>query len=315
MREPRPEKVAVVADVYDRFETGTAAVFSEYRGLDVAALAELRRALRQVGGEHKIYKNTLVRLAAARHGLDIEHLLSGPTAITFVTEQADGSPADPAAVAKALREFARAHTELVLKGAVLDQAVLGPDELRTLAELPSREVLLAHLAGAFAAPMARLAGLMGALPRDFAYGLKALIDSGGPDGGGSDSPSPDHENDGQADSAPSGQAAAEASEQADSAGDVAETGTAGDQEAMSGADHEADGQADSAPSGQAAAEASEQADSAGDVAETGTAGDQEAMSGADHEADGAAEPDADAQEPDQADTQDPIQDPDKEVEQ
>ncbi len=180
----RPEKVAVVEDVYKRLETGAAALLSEYRGLDVAALAELRRALRPVGGEHKIYKNTLVRLAAARHGLEIEHLLSGPTAITFVTEQADGSPADPAAVAKALRDFSRTHEALVLKGGVLDTTVLGASELKALADLPSRELLLAQLAGALAAPMTKLAGLLGAVPRDFAYGLKALIDQTG----GTDSP-------------------------------------------------------------------------------------------------------------------------------
>lgn len=221
MREPRPHKVAVVDDVYDRLETAAAAVLSEYRGLDVTALAELRRALRQVGGEHKIYKNTLVRLAAARHRLDIEHMLSGPTAITFVTEHADGTPADPAAVAKALREFARTHKELVLKGAVLEQAVLGPDELRTLADLPPRDVLLAQFAGALAAPMARLAGLMSALPRDFAYGLKALIDAGGAAGAGESALS---EDDAADDAEPAGDEV-EAVDESEAAGQAGSDGT------------------------------------------------------------------------------------------
>ena len=84
MDNPRPEKVAVVDEVRERFESAEAALLTEYRGLDVAAMAELRRALRAAGGEYKIYKNTLVRFAARDLGLEIEDLLTGPTAIAFV---------------------------------------------------------------------------------------------------------------------------------------------------------------------------------------------------------------------------------------
>ncbi len=179
MGDPRPDKVAVVDEVREKFESADGAMLTEYRGLNVPALAELRTALREAGGEYKIYKNTLVRLAARERGLEIDDLLTGPTAIAFVGERSDGSPGDVAAVAKALKDFAKANDALVLKGGVLDDQVLSADDLKALAELPSRDVLLAQLAGAFQAPMAKLAGLLSALPRDFAYGLQALIEKGG----------------------------------------------------------------------------------------------------------------------------------------
>jgi len=179
MGDPRPEKVAVVDEVKQKFAEADGAMLTEYRGLDVQAMAELRRALRDAGGEYKIYKNTLVRLAARDAGLDLDDLLTGPTAIAFVGEQADGTAGDVAAVAKALKEFAKTNDALVIKGGLLADQLLSADELKALAELPSRDVLLAMLAGAFQAPMAKFAGLLAAVPRDFAYGLAALIEKGG----------------------------------------------------------------------------------------------------------------------------------------
>lgn len=173
MGNPRPEKVAVVDEVRARLSTAPAAVFTEYRGLKVADLAALRAALRPVGGTYKVYKNTLVRFAARDLGLaELESMLTGPTAIAFV----DG---DAASVARALRDFARTNPQLVVKGAVLEGRVLSASETAALADLPPREVLLARLAGALQAPLANFAGLLAALPRNFAYGLKALIDKGG----------------------------------------------------------------------------------------------------------------------------------------
>lgn len=170
MENPRPEKVAVVDEVRERLSSADATILTEYRGLKVAELAELRRTLRQAGAEYHIYKNTLVRFAARDLGVEgLESLFTGPTALTFVT-------GDPAEVAKALRDYARANPALVVKGGVLGTSALSADDARALAELPSRPVLLARLAGAFAAPMQQLAGLLQALPRNFAYGLQALID-------------------------------------------------------------------------------------------------------------------------------------------
>ena len=179
MENPRPEKVAVVDEVRERFTTSSAALLTEYRGLDVSALGELRRALRDAGGEYKVYKNTLVRFAAREAGLEIDELLTGPTAIAFVGERPDGEPGDAVMVAKALRDFARTNPALVVKGGVMDSAPLSADDARALADVEPREVLLAKIAGAFAAPMQQFAGLLEALPRNFAYGLSALIDKGG----------------------------------------------------------------------------------------------------------------------------------------
>jgi large subunit ribosomal protein L10 len=179
MENPRPEKVAVVEEVRERLESTSATLLTEYRGLDVTAISELRRALRAAGGEYKIYKNTLVRFAARDLGLELEEFLTGPTALAFITEKPDGSPGDAVDVARALRDFARTNPNLVVKGGVLGTKPLTADEARALAEVEPREVLLAKLAGAMAAPMVQLAGLIEALPRNFAYGLKALIDQQG----------------------------------------------------------------------------------------------------------------------------------------
>jgi large subunit ribosomal protein L10 len=179
MENPRPEKVAVVDEVKDRLDSTSATLLTEYRGLDVAAISELRRALRAAGGEYKIYKNTLVRFAARDLGLELEELLVGPTALAFITERPDGTPGDAVDVAKALRDFARTNPALVVKGGVLGTKPLSAESARALADVEPREVLLAKLAGLLAAPMVQLAGLLEALPRNFAYGLKALIDQQG----------------------------------------------------------------------------------------------------------------------------------------
>ena len=170
MDNPRPEKVAVVDEVRERLSSSTAVLLTEYRGLKVSDIATLRRSLRAAGGDYKIYKNTLVRFAVRDLGLEgVEELLVGPTALAFV----DG---DAAAVAKALRDFSRTNPNLVLKGGVLGSKALSADDARALADLPTREVLLARIAGGLAAPMVQFAGLLQALPRNLAYGLKALID-------------------------------------------------------------------------------------------------------------------------------------------
>ncbi len=170
MENPRPEKVAVVDEVREHFNASSAAILTEYRGMKVKDLAALRRSLREAGGEYKIYKNTLVTRAAKEVGLgDLEPMLTGPTAIAFV----DG---DAAAAAKALRDFSRTNPLLVIKGGVLGDKVIDARATSALAELPSREVLLAQLAGGLAAPLRQMAGLLQALPRNLAYGLAALRD-------------------------------------------------------------------------------------------------------------------------------------------
>jgi large subunit ribosomal protein L10 len=166
----RPEKVAVVEEIREKLVASDAAVLTEYRGLKVGELAELRSALRPAGAEFKIFKNTLARRAAEEAGLnDLVPLLLGPTAIAFVT-------GDAVTAAKALRDFAKAHEDLIVKGGLLGDRTMTAGDLDALADVPPREVLLARLAGGFQAPMVKAAGLFQAFTRNFAYGLKALVD-------------------------------------------------------------------------------------------------------------------------------------------
>ncbi|MFK8023670.1 MAG: 50S ribosomal protein L10 [Ilumatobacter sp.] len=166
---PRPDKVAVVAEVTAKLQSADAVFVSEYRGLTVSQLADLRAPLRAAGAEHKIYKNTLVKLAATAAGVEgLEDHLTGPTALTFVS-------GDVAAAAKALTEQAKTTPALVLKGGVMNGNVMTAEDLKVLADLPPREVLLAQFAGAMQAPLVKTAGLLQALPRNFAYGLSALV--------------------------------------------------------------------------------------------------------------------------------------------
>jgi large subunit ribosomal protein L10 len=169
MENPRPDKVAVVEEVRERLASANASVVTEYRGLTVTQLAELRKNLAAVG-DYKIYKNTLVRLAIAGSEYEeLTELLSGPTAIAFVNGEIS-------AAAKALRDFARAYPALIVKGGLVGGSTLSNQDLTRLADLPSREVLLARFAGGLAAPLQQLAGLLQALPRNLAYGLSALVD-------------------------------------------------------------------------------------------------------------------------------------------
>jgi large subunit ribosomal protein L10 len=166
----RAHKVEVVDEVKTRMHEASASIVSEYRGLTVAELAELRAALASVGGDYKIFKNTLVRRAIdGGEYQPLSEYLSGPSALTFVE-------GDISAVAKALRDFSRANPLLVIKGGLADGSLLSPSDLAALADLPPRDVLLARFAGALAAPMQQMAGLLQALPRNMAYGISALIE-------------------------------------------------------------------------------------------------------------------------------------------
>jgi large subunit ribosomal protein L10 len=169
-REPRADKVAVVEEINGKLAEAGAVYVSEYRGATVGQMADLRGALREAGAQHKIYKNTLAALAIRQAGLGgLEPLLDGPVALTFAGE-------DSVAAAKALADIAKRNPLVVLRGGMLDGNVLTADDLKTLASMPSREELLARLAGGLQAPLVKTAGLLQALPRNLAYGLKALID-------------------------------------------------------------------------------------------------------------------------------------------
>ncbi len=163
----RPDKAAAVAGLTDEFASSAAVVLTEYRGLTVKNLKDLRRSLGE-DASYAVAKNTLAKIAANEAGVEgLDDQLTGPTAFAFIK-------GDVAQVAKRLRDFAKAHPLLVIKGGVLEGRVLDADQVKKLADLESREVLLAKLAGAmkaslstavgtFAAPLTQAAQLFGAL--------------------------------------------------------------------------------------------------------------------------------------------------------
>lgn len=163
----KPDKVATVAELKDKFTNSSGALLTEYRGLSVKALKDLRVSLGQ-NASYSVSKNTLTTIAAREAGIEgLDEQLVGPTAIAFI----DG---DPVVVAKGLRDFARTNPLLVIKGGVLEGKLLGPDEVRKLADLESRETLLARVAGGMqgvlsqaisliSAPLSQAARVFGAL--------------------------------------------------------------------------------------------------------------------------------------------------------
>jgi large subunit ribosomal protein L10 len=163
----RADKATAVAELTDAFRASTATLLTEYRGLTVAQLKELRRSL-GLTTTYSVAKNTLAKRAASEAGIaGLDALFSGPTALAFVS-------GDPVEAAKGLREFAKVHPLLVIKGGVFEGRAIDADEVRKLADLESREVLLAKLAGAmkanlskaaatFQAPLAQVARLAAAL--------------------------------------------------------------------------------------------------------------------------------------------------------
>jgi len=166
-------KTAVIDDIKARLESADAAVLTEYRGLTVTDIANLRAALRPAATDYKVFKNTLARRAARDVGLDeLVDSLEGPVAIAFVRR--DGG--DAVTAAKALRDFAKSNPNLVLKGGILGPRLLTGADIEALADVPPRDQLLARLAGGFQAPMVKAAGLFQAFTRNMAYGVKALID-------------------------------------------------------------------------------------------------------------------------------------------
>lgn len=168
----REAKLAAVAELTDRFRDAAATVLTEYRGLTVGQLTQLRRQLGS-GAAYAVTKNTLAKRAAAAAGIDgLEELLVGPTALTFVS-------GDPVEAAKHLRDFGRTNPALVIKGGVFEGRMISADEVRRLADLESREALLARVAGAMKANLSRAAALFQAPLTKTARLVAALEESGG----------------------------------------------------------------------------------------------------------------------------------------
>jgi large subunit ribosomal protein L10 len=177
----RPDKVTAVAEIAEKFRGASASVVTEYRGLSMAQLTTLRRSLGEAT-TYRVAKNTLVQRAAADAGVEgLEQMLVGPTAIAFIT----GEPVD---AAKTIRDFARTNQGLVIKGGFMDGRALTVTEVNQLADLESREVLLAKLAGAMKANLSKAAGLFAAPASQVARLAQALADKRAEEEGGTAAP-------------------------------------------------------------------------------------------------------------------------------
>ena len=170
-REPRADKVAVVDEVREKLDNADAVIVTEYRGLTVGELADLRNSMRAAGGEYKVYKNTLVRRAAAELDLDIAEYLVGPTALALVS-------GDVAQVAKALRDFSKANPLLVVKGGALGKSPIDAAGAAALASMPTASEIYSRLAGALNFGARGTAGALHGVHRSLAYVLQAAIDAG-----------------------------------------------------------------------------------------------------------------------------------------
>ena len=166
----KQSKEDLVAELAEKLKVAKAAFLADYRGLDVDQANDLRNKLREVGVEYRVVKNTLLRLAAKDTGSAcFDEYLNGPTAIALVNE-------DPVAPAKALVEFAKKYNVFELKAGMLDGKLLAVTDIVALAELPSREVLLAKMLGSMSAPATNFVGVLAAVPRTFVQVLAAIKD-------------------------------------------------------------------------------------------------------------------------------------------
>lgn len=165
----REEKVKAVEELKDRFSRSKTAVLTDYRGLNVADITELRKKLREKGVEFKVVKNTLTRIALKDFSYNLDEFLEGPTAIAF-------SYQDPVAPAKVLIDFAKNHKELEIKAGVVEGKVGGKDMIESLAKIPSREELLAKAVGSIQSPLYGIVGVLQGPLRNLVYTLQAIQD-------------------------------------------------------------------------------------------------------------------------------------------
>ena len=164
----RPEKVAKIAEVKELLTNSKCTILVDYCGLTVAQDTKLRRAMRQAGVKYSVVKNNFVRIAAQEAGIEgLDSFLEKSTAIA-------SSPEDPVAVAKILTDFAKENKVMTIKVGVLDGKVIGAEDIKALASLPSREVLLAKMLGSMMSPISGLANVLQGTIRNFVYVLDAV---------------------------------------------------------------------------------------------------------------------------------------------
>lgn len=161
-------KKQVVAEMKEKFVNAKSVVITDYRGLDVAEVTELRKRLREAGVEYKVVKNTLLKIAAQEAGIEgVDDFFKGPTAVAFGVE-------DAVTPAQVIYKFAKDHDDLEIKAGVLEGQLIGFDQVKALADLPSREVLLGQVASAFQAPIAGLVNVLQGPIRKLGYALEEV---------------------------------------------------------------------------------------------------------------------------------------------
>lgn len=167
---PTAEKTALVAEIKDRFVSASGVIMADYRGLTVKQMQTLRAKLRDAGADLKVYKNTLTQIAVRELALpSMDELLEGPTVLAFAT-------GDPVSVAKVLADFAKESKVLELKGGFVDGSVIAAEQVKALASLPSREVLIAQVMGLLVSPVRGFMSMCNAPASAFARAVKAVAD-------------------------------------------------------------------------------------------------------------------------------------------
>lgn len=158
---PKPEKEAAVAELKQRLQESEVAIISQYVGINVAQVTDLRRKMREAGVDYKVYKNTLAAIALSELGLeDAAKYMDGPTAWAFSK--------DPVAPAKIIKDFSKQVDKVMMSGGIVSGKVVGPDSLKALADLPSMDQLRAQVVGVIAMPLRNVVGALSALPRNLA---------------------------------------------------------------------------------------------------------------------------------------------------
>lgn len=165
---PRPEKEAMVQSISEKLDRARSSVLTDYRGLNVQEITELRKRLTSAGIEYRVLKNTLTSLAAKKAEIDgVDPYLEGPLAVAFSYD-------DPVTPAKILSEFSKDHKSLVVKGGILDRKIIDAASVKSLADLPGREQLLAMALRAMQGPLSGLANALQGNLRNLAYAVEAV---------------------------------------------------------------------------------------------------------------------------------------------
>lgn len=168
---PNPEKATIIDEVKEKINSAKLAILTDFQGMNVAEMTELRKLLRNANVDYKIYKNTLTRLAAEQLGInEIEKYLVGPTALAF------GKSDDLVTPAKIIKDFSAKHQHLNIKAGILNKKVISPEDVALLTNIPPKEVLIAMVLGGLQAPVSKLLSVLQAPMREFIGVLKSLAE-------------------------------------------------------------------------------------------------------------------------------------------